>query len=86
MVRREIRWARRSPGRFNADVENSLWDRISAEGKAEVDRLVAAGHYVQAIKWMRDCAETPTPGIHECVDLLNERILAARPSDSGETR
>ncbi|MEV7177106.1 hypothetical protein [Kitasatospora sp. NPDC093679] len=57
-------------------MKNSLWDRISAEGQVEVDRLIDAGRDVQAIMLMREFAGTPRPGVHECVDLQGQRFAA----------
>ncbi|MGP4087844.1 hypothetical protein [Streptomyces sp. KR55] len=64
--------------RFNVGVDDSLWGRLSAEARAEVDGLIAAGRSVQAIAVMRECAGPPRPGLHECVDLLDQRFMALR--------
>ncbi|MGW7042178.1 hypothetical protein ACWGDT_05570 [Streptomyces avermitilis] len=65
-------------GRFNVGVDNSLWSRLSAEARTEVDGLVAAGRNVQAIAVMRERAGQPRPGLRECVDLLDQRFTALR--------
>ncbi|MER5553944.1 hypothetical protein ABT001_20110 [Streptomyces sp. NPDC002793] len=51
---------------------NALWDRLSAEVQTEVDSLVSAGWRVHAIAVMRERAGLPTPGLHECVDLVDQ--------------
>jgi hypothetical protein len=57
---------------------NALWDRLSAEARAEVDSLVSAGRNVQAIAVMREHAGLPAPGLHECVDLVDQRFRVLR--------
>lgn len=57
-------------------MEESVWHRLSGDTQAEVDRLITMKHNVQAVALMRDGAGEPTPGIHECVDLLVERSIA----------
>ncbi|MFD0167057.1 hypothetical protein ACFVJH_23350 [Streptomyces decoyicus] len=59
-------------------MENALWDRLSAEVHAEVDSLVSAGRNVHAIAVMREHAGLPTPGLHECVDLVDQRFRVLR--------
>jgi len=59
-------------------MENALWDRLSPEARAEVDRLITADRNVQANAVMRERAGLPRPGIHECVDLLDQRSTALR--------
>lgn len=63
---------------FNAAMGNALWDRLSVEAQAEVDGLVSAGRNVQAIAVMRERAGRPTPGLHECVDLVDQRFSVLR--------
>ncbi|MFD4864158.1 hypothetical protein [Streptomyces sp. NPDC058412] len=49
-----------------------------------MDRLITTGRNVQAILVMREYADGPQPGIHECVDLLDWRFTALRQtSDEG---
>lgn len=55
-----------------------MWDRLSIEVQAEVDSLVSAGRSVQAIAVMRERADLPTPGLHECVDLVEQRFRVFR--------
>ncbi|MGW1106091.1 hypothetical protein [Streptomyces sp. NPDC002540] len=57
---------------------NALWDRLSVEVQAEVDSLVSAGRNVQAIAVMRERAGLPTPGLHACVDLVDQRFRLLR--------
>lgn len=67
-------------------VNDSVWGRLSAEDRREVDRLVAGGRNVRAIAVMRERARAPKPGILECVDLLDQRFTALRAQggeDSG---
>ncbi|MDN3262518.1 hypothetical protein QWJ26_22485 [Streptomyces sp. CSDS2] len=59
-------------------MENALWDRLSAEARSEVDRLVSAGRNVRAIAVMRDRAGLPMPSLHECVDLVDQRFSVLR--------
>ncbi|MFJ9968746.1 hypothetical protein [Streptomyces avermitilis] len=63
---------------------NALWDRLSVEVQAEVDSLVSAGRNVQAIAVMRERVGLPTPGLHECVDLVDQRfkVLRQGPTNS----
>ncbi|WP_329297253.1 hypothetical protein OG410_00775 [Streptomyces sp. NBC_00659] len=63
---------------------NALWDRLSVGVQAEVDSLVSAGRNVQAIAVMRERAGLPTPGLHECVDLVDQRfkVLRQGPTNS----
>lgn len=63
---------------------NALWDRLSVEVQAEVDGLVSAGRHVQAIAVMRERVGLPTPGLHECVDLVDQRfkVLRQGPTNS----
>ncbi|MFI6728448.1 hypothetical protein [Streptomyces atratus] len=69
---------------FNAGMGNALWDRLSVEVQAEVDSLVSAGRNVQAIAVMRERVGLPTPGLHECVDLVDQRfkVLRQGPTNS----
>lgn len=60
------------PVGFDAGMGNALWDRLSAEVQTEVDSLVSAGWRVHAIAVMRERAGLPTPGLHECVDLVDQ--------------
>jgi hypothetical protein len=64
--------------RFSEGVDDVLWSRLSAEARAEVDGLVAAGHSVQAIVVMRECAGLPQPDLRECVGLLAQRLTVLR--------
>ncbi|MGC5006694.1 hypothetical protein ACLQ2L_30395 [Streptomyces sp. DT203] len=57
---------------------NALWDRLSAEVQAEVDSLVSAGRNMQAIAVMRERVGLPTPGLHACVDLVDQRFKVLR--------
>ncbi|MGW7414754.1 hypothetical protein [Streptomyces sp. NPDC054863] len=59
----------------------SLWDRLSAAARAEVDELVAEERTIQAIVIMRERAGTPVPEIRDCVDLLAERCTVLRGQD-----
>ncbi|WP_329405980.1 hypothetical protein OG802_00190 [Streptomyces sp. NBC_00704] len=59
-------------------VDDVLWNRLSAEERAEIDALVAAGRSVQAIVVMRECAALPQPDLRECVDLLAQRFTVLR--------
>ncbi|MHA6757581.1 hypothetical protein [Streptacidiphilus sp. PAMC 29251] len=43
-----------------------------------MDSLITAGRHIPAIAVMRERADRPKPGIHECVDLLDERATALR--------
>jgi hypothetical protein len=52
------------------DVDDTLWDRLSTEARAEVDGLIAAGRNIQAIMMIRERAGLPRPELRECVDLL----------------
>lgn len=72
------------PVGFNAGMGNALWDRLSVGVQAEVDSLVSAGRNVQAIAVMRERAGLPTPGLHECVDLVDQRfkVLRQGPTNS----
>ncbi|MCM1969955.1 hypothetical protein [Streptomyces sp. G1] len=63
-------------------MENALWDRLSADVRVEVDRLIAAERNVQAIVLMRECAELPRPGLRECVDVLNQRSTVLLEGES----
>lgn len=58
---------------FNAGMGNALWDRLAIEVQVEVDDLVSAGRNVQAIAVMRERAGLPSPGLPECVDLVDQR-------------
>lgn len=64
-------------GRFNASVDDSLWSRLSAEARAEVDALIADGRHIQAIALMRERG-LPQPDLRECVDLLELRASSLR--------
>lgn len=57
-------------------MNEGLWSRLSAETRAEVDGLVAAGRTVQAIVVMRERAGLPQPELRDCVDLLAQRFTA----------
>ncbi|GAA3918977.1 hypothetical protein GCM10022244_30180 [Streptomyces gulbargensis] len=57
---------------------NALWDRLSVEAQAEVDGLISAGRNVQAIAVIRESAGLPAPGLHECVDLVDQRFTRVR--------
>lgn len=72
------------PGGFNAGMGNTLWGRLLAEVRAEADSVVSAGRNVQAIAVMRERVGLPTPGLRECVDLVNQRfkVLRQGPTDS----
>ncbi|MGW0672778.1 hypothetical protein [Streptomyces sp. NPDC002746] len=63
-------------------MEKALWDRLPVETRREVDRLISAGRNVQAIALMREHAGPPTPHLHECVDVVNQRfsVLRHRPA------
>lgn len=63
---------------FNEGMENALWDRLSAEVRREVDDLVSAGRNVQAMIVMREHAGAPTPHLHECVDVVDQRFRVLR--------
>ncbi|WP_158713089.1 hypothetical protein [Streptomyces sp. NRRL S-1813] len=43
-----------------------------------MDSLVSAGRNVHAIALMREHAGLPTPSLHECVDLLDQRFTVLR--------
>ena len=62
---------------------DALWDRLSVEVQEEVDRLVSAGWNVRAIAVMRECAGLPAPGLHECVDLVDQRFRVLRHGSPG---
>ncbi|MFJ9968333.1 hypothetical protein [Streptomyces avermitilis] len=49
-----------------------------------MDSLVSAGRNVQAIAVMRERVGLPTPGLHECVDLVDQRfkVLRQGPTNS----
>ncbi|MYS50948.1 hypothetical protein GTW46_12915 [Streptomyces sp. SID6013] len=64
------------PERFNVQVSNPLWERLSAEDRRQVDELVAAGRSIQAIALMRERADLPRPDLRDCVDLLELRAQA----------
>jgi hypothetical protein len=51
-------------------VDDMVWNRLSAEARAEVDGLIAAGRSIQAIIVMRERVGLPHPDLRECVDLL----------------
>ncbi|WP_405992608.1 hypothetical protein [Streptomyces sp. NBC_00986] len=51
-------------------MDDTLWNRLSAEAQAEVDGLIAAGRSIQAIKTMRERTGLPQPELRECIDLL----------------
>lgn len=57
---------------------NALWGRLSVEVQAEVDALISAGRNVHAIAMVRECAGLPTPFLHECVDLVDQRFRVLR--------
>ncbi|MEV5528019.1 hypothetical protein [Streptomyces prunicolor] len=57
-------------------MDNMLWNRLSAEARAEVDGLIAAGRTIEAIVMMLERAGPPRPDIRECVDLLAWRHRA----------
>ncbi|MFD9424476.1 MULTISPECIES: hypothetical protein [unclassified Streptomyces] len=59
-------------------MENALWDRLSVEVRREVDGLVSAGWNVQAIALMREHAALPTPHLHACVDVVDQRFSVLR--------
>jgi hypothetical protein len=52
------------------DVDDTLWDRLSAEARAEVDGLIAAGRNIQAIMVIREGVGLPRPELRDCIDLL----------------
>ncbi|MFE7191708.1 hypothetical protein [Kitasatospora sp. NPDC057541] len=58
-------------------MNTTLRERLPAEGRTEVDRLLTGGHNrVLAIVAIRECADAPAPGIHACMDLLTWRLDA----------
>lgn len=63
---------------FHAGMEDALWDRLSVEVRAMVDSLVSAGRNVHALAVMHEHAGPPTPSLHECVDLLDQRFTVLR--------
>ncbi|MCQ9184561.1 hypothetical protein KMT30_37090 [Streptomyces sp. IBSBF 2953] len=65
-------------------MENALWGRLTAEARAEVDRLVSARRPIQAVVMMRERAGLPTPDLRECVDLvaLRHRVLGLDSTSS----
>lgn len=68
--------------RFHGAVEDTLWERLSGDVQAEVDRLILAGRRIQAAALMREAAGAPTPGIHATVDVLQWRWEElGRPSE-----
>lgn len=57
-------------------MDNTVWNRLSAEARTEVDGLVAAGLTIPAIVAMLERADPPRPDLRECVDLLAWRHRA----------
>ncbi|MFI6621306.1 hypothetical protein [Streptomyces sp. NPDC050528] len=51
-------------------MDDTLWDRLSTEARAEVNGLVAADRTIQAIVVIREHAGLPRPELRDCVDLL----------------
>lgn len=69
----ELHQPSRAPRPFawlDLTVDDTLWNRLSAEAQAEVDGLIAAGRSIQAIKTMRERTGLPQPELRECIDLL----------------
>ncbi|MGW4356101.1 hypothetical protein ACWELJ_28845 [Nocardia sp. NPDC004582] len=61
-------------------MEHVLWERMPIELRSRFDESIKHGRKVLAIKTVRDELPEPTPGIHECADLLEERwIELGRP-------
>ncbi|MBH1935286.1 hypothetical protein I5Q34_13555 [Streptomyces sp. AV19] len=54
-------------------MSDDLWNRLSTESRAEVDRLIGIKRNVEAIALMRERAGEPAPHIHKCLDLLERR-------------
>ncbi|MEW1691464.1 hypothetical protein ACIQOF_10370 [Streptomyces sp. NPDC091265] len=63
-----------------------LWGRLSVEVQAEVDSLVSAGRMVDAIAVIREQAGLPTPGLYECVDLVDQRFGVSRQGPASSFR
>ncbi|WP_066954259.1 hypothetical protein [Streptomyces lushanensis] len=59
-------------------MENALWDRLSVEVRREVDRLVSAGRNVHAMALIREHAGLPTPHLHDCLDVVDQRFNVLR--------
>lgn len=59
-------------------MDDSLWNRLSAEARAEVDGLIADGRHVQAIVVIRERVGPPQPDLRACVDLLEYRAASVR--------
>ncbi|GLF98640.1 hypothetical protein [Streptomyces yaizuensis] len=60
-----------------------LWDRLPDQIRAEVDSLVSAGRNVHAIALIRERVDPPTPGLHACVDLVDQRFRVVRQGPAG---
>ncbi|MFD9334948.1 hypothetical protein ACFWBF_11165 [Streptomyces sp. NPDC060028] len=65
-------------GRLDVRVNDSLWNRLSVEARAEVDHLVGIRRNVQAIAVIRERAGLPRPDFKECVALLDQRFTFLR--------
>ncbi|KOG85207.1 hypothetical protein [Streptomyces varsoviensis] len=59
-------------------MNDDLWDRLPRDVRDEVDRLIEGGRNIHAIVLMRERGGDPMPGIHECVDLLEQRCVRLR--------
>ncbi|MGW0829746.1 hypothetical protein [Streptomyces prunicolor] len=51
-------------------MDDTLWNRLSAEAQTEVNDLIAADRDIQAVKAIRERAGLPRPELRECIDLL----------------
>ncbi|MCP2280012.1 hypothetical protein SAMN04244553_4798 [Nocardia amikacinitolerans] len=56
-------------------VEHALWERMPTELRSRFDELIHSGRKIHAIQAVRESLPDPCPGIHECVDLLEERWI-----------
>ncbi|MER5640510.1 ATP-binding protein [Kitasatospora sp. NPDC002227] len=54
-------------------MQNELWQRIPAEVRPDVERLVRADRSIQAIRLMMEQA-TPAPALRECIELLQDLL------------
>ncbi|MEV0490459.1 hypothetical protein [Streptomyces atratus] len=53
-----------------------LWRSLPAAVREQVDVLVVRGRNIQAVRVMRECGIEPTPGPHDCMDVLSARHTA----------
>lgn len=61
-------------------MEQTLWQRMPTELRSRFDELIHRGRKVHAIATVRENLSDPCPGIHTCMDLLEERwIELGRP-------